>query len=310
MGLGRFWPLRPGVFQALQRVMGLGNTRAALAAMGGAALLGLSPILVRISELGPQATNFWRFALALPILAAWAATGRAQPGPGALAWLALAGLLFGGELSLWAEALSHTTVANATLLSNMTPLFAALFGWFLLKERPRANVYWGGAIALFGAMTLSIARARAGAGPAPEDGLFGDALGFSAAIGYAGYLLIVRHLAGRVSTGGVMFWASASGAVYALCLSLALGERLLPHTAGGWLTLGVLALVVQALAQGLIAHGVARLPIVVSTIMLWMQPLSAAALSWILFGEALGPLALTGAALILAGVLLVQRARQ
>lgn len=292
--------------------MGEGPTQAGLAAMGGAALLGLSPILMRVSELGPQASNFWRFVLALPILAAWALFDRVAPRPAQLCWLLFAGVLFGGEVSLWAEALRHTTVANATLFSNMTPIFAALFGWFLFRERPRAGVYWGGAAALIGALTLAIARARAGAGPADsaQEGWFGDALGFSSAVGYAGYLIIVRHFGGRVGTGAVMFWASASAAVYALCLSLGLGEQLLPHTLRGWLVLIALGVVVQAAAQGLIAHGVARLPIVVSTIMLWMQPLSAAILSWVLFSEGLGPLALAGAALILAGIYVVQRARQ
>ena len=46
-------------------------------------------------------------------------------------------------------------------------------------------------MALTGAVMLALARAQAGAVPAraAEDGLFGDVLGFSAAIGYAGYLL-------------------------------------------------------------------------------------------------------------------------
>lgn len=289
-----------------------GRVKAVAAAMGGAALLGLSPIGVRLSELGPQATNLWRFVLALPILAAWAiATGRPIPPTRQGGWLLFAGLLFGIELSLWAAALSHTTVANATLLSNMTPIFAAAFGWFVFKERLKAEIYWGGAAALAGALVLSIARARAGVGPASSaaEGLMGDALGFSAAIGYAGYLLIVRSLAGQVSTGAVMFWASLSAAVYALGLSLLFGEQLLPTTWRGWAVLAMLGIVVQAAAQGLIAYGVARLPIVVSTILLWMQPLSAAVISWVLFGERLGPLALAGAALILFGVFVVQRAR-
>lgn len=291
---------------------GRGQAWAGLAAIGGAALLGLSPIGVRLSELGPQATNLWRFVFALPLLAAWALISRRMPSGGQSAWLVFAGLLFGFEISLWAEALSHTTVANATLLSNMTPIFAAVFAWFVFKERPRTGVFWGGAIALIGALTLAIARARAGAGPAatPEDGWFGDALGFSSAIGYAGYLLIVRHLGGRASTGAVMLIATATAAVYALTLSLAIGERLLPQTLNGWLVLIGLGVVVQAGAQGLIAFGVARLPIAMSTIMLWMQPLMAAVWSWVLFGESLGPLALGGAALILAGVYLVQRSRQ
>lgn len=288
-----------------------GQGRASLAALGGAALLGLSPIGVRLSELGPQATNFWRFALALPLLAAWALASRRPPGARDIGWLLLAGLLFGFEISLWAEALSHTTVANATLLSNMTPLFAAVFAWLVFREIPRVGVFWGGAIALAGAVTLAVARARAGAGPAtnPAEGWYGDALGFSAAIGYAGYLLIVRHLRGRASTGAVMFVATAAATAYALALSLALGERLIPETWQGWAVLAGLGIVVQAAAQGLIAYGVGRLPIAMSTIMLWMQPVTAAIWSWVLFGEKLGALGLAGAALVLGGVYLVQRAR-
>jgi drug/metabolite transporter (DMT)-like permease len=289
-----------------------GQGRAALAAMGGAALLGLSPIGVRLSELGPQATNFWRFALALPILAVWALSARRLPGQRPTLWLLLAGLLFGFELSLWAEALSHTTVANATLLSNMTPIFAAVFAWFVFKEAPRSGVFWGGAIALTGAVTLAFARAGAGAGPADTaaEGWYGDALGFSAAIGYAGYLLIVRHLGGQVSTGAVMLIATAAAALYALVLSAVVGETLWPETWRGWAVLVGLGLVVQAAAQGLIAYGVARLPIALSTIMLWLQPVTAAIWSWVLFGESLGPFGIAGAALVLGGVYLVQRARQ
>lgn len=289
-----------------------GQARAALAAMAGAGLLGLAPMGLRLSELGPQATNLWRFLFALPILAIWALLSRPNPSRTGIVWLLLAGLLFGLELSLWAAAVARTTIANATLLANMTPIFAAAFGWVVFKERLGAGVLGGGATALSGAVLLTLARAQAGEGPSgsAEAGLFGDALGLSAALGYAGYLLIVRWLGDRVGVGAVMFWATLSAAAYALCLSLALGEALLPRTLYGWSILVGLGVITQAGAQGLIAYGVGRLPIVASTVLLWMQPLSAAVLSWILFGERLGPLAFAGAALILAGVFVVQRARQ
>jgi len=287
-----------------------GRAKAALAAMVGASLLGIAPIWIRLSEIGPQATNMWRFLFALPILAVWAALSprlsRRDTG-----WLLVAGVLFGLELSLWAAALGKTTIANATLLANMTPIFAAGFGWFVFKERLGAGVLAGGLTALAGAVILALARAQSGGGPAsPEEGWIGDALGLSAAVGYAGYLLIVRSLGQRVSVGAVMFWASLSGAAYALVLSLVLGETLLPHSLQGWAMLAGLGLIVQVGGQGLIAYGVGRLPIVVSTVLIWMQPLSAAVLSWIIFGEALGAFALAGAALILAGLFVVQRARQ
>lgn len=287
-----------------------GRARAALAALIGASFLGLSPIAIRISEVGAQPTNFWRFAFALPILGLWALLSRPMPSPGQIGWLLLAGALFGIEVSLWGAAVTLTTVTNATLLANLTPIFAALFGWLLLRERLGAPILAGIGTALTGAVILALARAQ-GANPAHSGahGLVGDALGFSAAIGYAGYLLIVRALGNRVGVGGVMFWATLSAAAVSLTTSLVLGEPLMAHTLSGWSMLIALGLVVQVGGQGLIAFGVGRLPIAMSTVLLWMQPLVAAVLSWIMFNEALSPLALGGAVLILAGIYVVQRSR-
>jgi drug/metabolite transporter (DMT)-like permease len=281
---------------------------AALAALAGAALIGLAPIAVRISELEPAATNLWRFLFALPILAAWASCAPA-PSRRDLSWLLGAGVLFGIELNLWAFALMQTTIVNATLLTNMTPVFAAAFGWFVFKERLGLGAFAGGAIALTGAVTLALARAQSGVGPAGGVGWIGDALALTAAVGYAGYLLIVRALGDRVNVGAVMLWGSLSAAVFTFGLCLFTGEALLPETWRGWAILVALGVVTQAAGQGLIAYGVGRLPIVVSTVLLWMQPVAAAALSWMIFDEALGPMALFGASLVLAGIYIVQRGR-
>lgn len=276
----------------------------------GGALIGLAPIAIRLSDIGPLGTNLWRFLFALPVLAVWAwrspRLSRRDTG-----WLLFAGVLFGIELNLWAIALTKTTVANATLLTNMTPVFAAAFGWFVFKERLGAGVLAGGLAALVGAVLLALGRAQVGVGPSSaEEGWFGDAIALAAALGYAGYLIIVRALGSRVSVGAVMFWAALSSAAFTLALCLATGERLLPHTAQGWVLLAGLGVIVHAGGQGLIAYGVGRLPIVISTVLLWTQPLAAAALSWALFGERLGAIALIGAALILGGLYAVQRARQ
>jgi len=289
-----------------------GQGKAVLAALTGGALLGLSPIAMRLSELGPHASNVWRFLFALPILALWAALARPIPSAWQTGWILFGGVLFGIEVSLWAAALGLTTVTNATLLANLTPVFAALFGWLLFRERLRAPLMAGVATALAGAVLLALARAQAAAGPSgnPETGWIGDALGLSAAVGYAGYLLILRMLGKSVTTGAVMFWATLSSLIVALTLALIFREPLWPQTLNGWLILAGLGLIVQVGGQGLVAYGVGRLPIVASTVLLWMQPLVAAALSWLLFEEALGPLAFIGAALILAGIYVVQRNRQ
>jgi drug/metabolite transporter (DMT)-like permease len=287
-----------------------GRAQAALAALIGASFIGLSPIAIRISEVGAQPTNLWRFVFALPILGVLALLSRPRPSLAQIGWLLLAGLLFGIEVSLWGEAVTHTTVTNATLLANLTPIFAALFGWLLLRERLSRPVMIGIAIALAGAVILAFARAQGeGAHRSSSEGLLGDALGFSAAIGYAGYLLIVRALGNKVGVGAVMFWATLSAASVSLPTSILLHQPLMAHSVSGWAMLVALGLVVQVGGQGLIAFGVGRLPIAMSTVLLWMQPLVAAALSWIMFNEELSPLAFGGAVLILAGIYAVQRSR-
>lgn len=289
-----------------------GRGKAALAALTGASLIGLAPIAIRLSEVGPNATNLWRFLFALPILAVWAAVSRPIPSRTQTLWLVLAGLLFGLEISLWAVALNLTTITNATLLVNLTPVFAALFGWLWFKERLSPAILAGGAVALAGAITLALARAQTGGGPAgaPEHGWLGDWLSLLGALFYAGYLMIVRAMGKDVSVGAVMFWATLAAACVAAGISFALGETMLPQTWFGWALVIGLGVLVQAGGQGFIAYGVGRLPIVVSTVLLWMQPLVAAALSWMLFDEALSATALFGAALVLAGIFAVQRSRQ
>lgn len=286
------------------------NGRAAIAVLAGAALIGLAPIGVRLSDLPPVATNLWRFIFALPILGIWMMREPKADGKD-VRLLLIAGVFFALELSLWAASLTKTTVANATLLTNMTPIFAALFGWWVLKERVSAGVLYGGGAALVGAVLLAVGRAQAAQGPAGADeGWVGDLMAMGSALGYAAYLLMVRSIGKRVGVGGVMFFAGISGVLVTFALAVALKEPLLPHSLQGWLILIGLGVVVQAGGQGLIAYGVGRLPIVISTVLLWMQPLAAAALSWIMFGEALGALALMGASLILAGLFIVQRSRQ
>lgn len=284
-----------------------GYGAAALSVAAGAALLAFAPIGMRLSEVGPQATAFWRFVFALPILAVAFALAPAKPNLKDTGVLTAAGVSFGLDIALFHAALVLTTVVNATLLSNMTPIFAAAAGWLLFRERVGLGFAAGAGVAIVGAMMLALARARTGHGG--EAGLTGDALGLASALFYAGYLVILNAVRKRVSVRVTMFVTTLASLVVVFVIALILGETFWPRTAQGWAVLVGLGVVVHVGGQGLIAAGLGRLPIALSTVLLWIQPVSAAAISWVLFGEALGPMAIMGAALVLGGVFIVQRAR-
>jgi drug/metabolite transporter (DMT)-like permease len=285
------------------------RTQAVACVALGALLLGFAPIGLRLSDLGPQATAFWRFVFAMPVILALAA--RAAPdsrraalkeSPGLLA----AGVLFGLDIAFWHASLTMTTVANATLLSNMTPILAAVCGLVLFREGISREFFLGAPIALLGAGLLTFARAQAQQG---EPGFSGEIVALISAVWYAGYLIMVARYRRRLAVWPVMAITTAASTVTAFGATLAMGEGFWPDSAFGWAVLVALGVIVHGGGQGFIAMGLGRLPISLSTVVLWVQPVAAAGLSWALFGEALGPLALLGAALVLGGVYVVQRAR-
>ncbi|WP_342237107.1 DMT family transporter [Inquilinus sp. OTU3971] len=274
--------------------------------LGGLAI-GSSPIFVRLSEVGPIATAVWRVALALPILFLWYRAERAKgeaARPQSLAdcaALALPGLFIAADLVAWHWALAITSVANATLLANLAPIFVTL-GAFVLFRTPIRPVFATGlAVAIAGVVVLK----RGGFG---DGALAGDALAALAAVFYGGYILAVGRLRDRFSVATIMLWTSAIAAAATLPLALLMEPTLLPPTLYGWAILIGLSWVSQVAGQSLITYALAWLPPAFSSLTLLIQPVAAAALAWIVLSEPLGPAQGLGGALVLAGILMARKA--
>lgn len=285
------------------------SRRALLALAAGGLAVGCAPILVRLSEVGPLSTGFWRLALAIPPLLALHAAAPRTPGgatasPASLrdALIAAApGAFLAVELSLWHLSLFMTTVANATLLVNMTPIFAALFGWALFRRTVSRTFMLGLALAVAGVVMLTGGGARAGAST-----LAGDAVALLAAMIYAGYFLSLGAARRSFSAASVMLYSTGAAAV--LTLPLALFElQTAPATLAGWATLAALAWIVQAGGQGLVTFAIAWAPATLSSLAMLIQPVVAAALAWGLFGERLTALQIAGGAVVLGGILIAKR---
>jgi drug/metabolite transporter (DMT)-like permease len=271
--------------------------------------IAFSPIFVRLSELPPTATAFYRVLLAVPLFAAWAALERPGTQPRSLRsdrrtaiWLLMAGLFFAGDLAVWHWSLAFTSVANSTLLANLAPVFVTAAAWLLFGERISGVFLLGLLLALSGAAILVGASFSFG-----SEHLLGDALAFATAIFYAGYLICVKELRRTLGTARLMAGSSLVSAFPLLLVTLLAAEDLWPATPRGWLILVALAWVSQFLGQGLIAYGLAHLPASFSSVSLLVQPAAAALLAWMLLGESLSAVQVVGGLSVLAGILLARR---
>lgn len=273
----------------------------ALAALvGGACIIGLAAILVRLSHAGPAATGFWRLVFALPLL--WLLTRRNTGAIGAPPRMALwAGLFFALDLGFWHYGIRYTSVANATVLTNLTPVVVTAFAWIFLRQRPLALFLLAVAVAVGGASLMAYAKG----GGAVRNQPLGDALSVATAFWYALYFLCMAE--GRKTAGAsqMMLWSGIVGAPLLLAAAVVLGEPLTPATAGGWAACIGLGLM-HVTGQGSIAWAMGRLPTSTASVTVLVQPVVAAALGWILFAEAIGPLQGLGAAVTLAGIVLAQ----
>lgn len=284
--------------------------RAALAALLlGAVLVGASPIFVRLSELGPMATAFYRPFLAIPALALWmAADRRTNPATrrpasrGDYLRLLLAGAFFAGDLAFWHLSILHTSVANATLFANSAPIFVTMGAWLLFAHRVTRLYLSGMVLALVGAAVL------AGGSAAVEPGnLLGDFFGVVTAMFLASYILAVSRLRAGFSAATTMTWSSLGTAAVLLPVAALMGEELVAVTLYGWAMLVGLALLSHAAGQGLIAYALAHLRPGFSSIGLLLEPLAAALLAWAILSEEITPWQATGGAVILWGIVLARR---
>ncbi|MDM9626362.1 DMT family transporter [Rhizobium sp. S152] len=284
-----------------------GNRIALAALILGGAAIGGSPIFVRLSEVGPMATAFWRVALALIPIFIFSIIKRksAGPAPSTLAdyaLLILPGAILALDLAAWHLSITMTSVANATLLANLAPVFVALIGVAFLGASVTRIFTAGLVLALVGVVILKGGPAALGNGD-----LRGDAVAIVAAVFYAGYILAIGQLRSRFDTLRIMLWSTASAAVCIFPLAFFFEGNLLPASVYGWSIVFGLAFISHAGGQVAIAYALAYLPAAFSSLTLLLQPVVAAILAWVLLNEPLGPMQAIGGLVVLAGIAIARR---
>lgn len=286
---------------------------ALIALLGGATGIGFAPILVRLSDVGPSATAFYRLLFALPFL--WLALllesdvsqakARALGKSARSLWLCgLAGFLFAADLACWHWSIKLTSVANSTLLTNCAPFFVMLGARFLFRERITPALVLGMAVASIGAVLLVGADVQL-----TFRQLLGDALALITAGFYGGYLLTIKYLRSSFSTARILAWSGLVSCGLLLIIALLSREEIWANSGRGWAILVGLGVISHIGGQGLIAYALAHLPAGFSSVGLLLQPVVAATLAWLILAEPLGLVQTGGGVVILLGIGLASRSR-
>jgi drug/metabolite transporter (DMT)-like permease len=277
------------------------NTTAIAALVAGAVAMGASPVFVRLADVGPQASAFWRTALALPVLWLWMRFAEREPGSRPpLRFdrsILLVGACFAGDLFFWHLAILHTTVANATFFAVTAPVFVVAGAFLVLAERSGLRVALGLLLCLAGGAALigqsyQVDPAR----------LVGDFYGIVTAFFFGAYVLAVRHARRCHRAARLMFLSTSVSALLLLVAAVAIPQQIWPQTVESVSALLALAFVSQAGGQGLLTVALGTLPATFSSLVIFLEAIAAAALGWIALGEKLTVIQALGGLLILCGI--------
>ena len=279
------------------------TSRPVLAGMLGAFVIAFSAILVALADVSPSTAAVFRCLYALPVLGllAWIERRRYGPRPRRARLLALAaGVMFAADLTFWHHSIEAVGAGLATVLGNIQVVLVGLLAWAFLGERPEARSLAAIPVVFLGVVLIS---GVIGVGAYGDDPLLGVIYGVLTGITYALFILVLREAgADERRPAGPLFDATLSGFVFSALGGLAVGD--LDWTPGlesqVWLV--VLALTSQVLGWLLISVSLPRLPAVITSIVLMLQPVATVILGVLLLSEAPSTVQLAGVAVVLAGV--------
>jgi len=289
--------------------------------LAGGICLGFAPIALRmgLDELGPQAIAFWRYLFATPMLLALVFLIQRRPPAKPNMAIILAGIFFAVDIGLWHWSLTYTTVTISTFLVNLGNLCVGFVAWVVLKERPANMWFLAVIIAIAGAAALSLGG-QGGIGSIlprmqvtdPISAVLayrGELLALCAAVLVSGYMLCSKIARRTLSGIEAIFWLTCVEVCVAALMVIVSGESFKPKTLAGFQIPLFLALVVQISGQGLIITGLGRTPASIAGVLVAVQPVVAAVISWQLFHEPLTSLQAAGGAMILSALWLAQRGK-
>jgi drug/metabolite transporter (DMT)-like permease len=206
-------------------------------------------------------------------------------------------------LLLFFVAIRDTSVAVGMFLQFLAPVWVALIAPRVSRTRTEAIVYPALAVALAG---LAVILVPSLLGEGIRLSPWGVAAGLLAGLGYAAFQLVVKDLTKRVSAVTIVFTEAWLDALILLPLALwqtvGVGYQLTIRDLVAGLVLGV---VCTALAYLMWTHGMGMIKVQHSSILGYLEPVSAPVYALLLLGQGISGWTIAGGALIVIGGLVV-----
>ncbi len=216
-------------------------------------------------------------------------------------WLAFgSGAALAVHFAAWITSLEYTSVASSAALVTTNPVWVGIASVVVLRERVPRAVVVGIVLGLLG--SLVVFGSASGAGAAAPAPLLGNGLALVGALAASAYLLIGRRVRTRISLLTYVWLVYGTAAILLLLANFATGVSLVALSGTALLLTLALALGPQLIGHTAVNWAVRRASATVVALAILGEPIGAAVLAWLLFGENFTASQLVGFAMLLCGI--------
>ncbi|WP_150464559.1 DMT family transporter [Francisella sp. XLW-1] len=260
----------------------------------------IASVLIRYSEVGPIASFGYRLLLPCIFLYSFLAITKDEDrlSKKSIYIAALTGLFLALDLAFYGISLIYTSIAEASLLTNLCPFITTFIAIIFLKEKVSLKYYLVLLVAFIGLLLL---MSQSGLS---SQHLLGNWLAIISAVFYALFIIFSKKLRDSCSTFRMMFIASLSGSATLFILAFIFNEQIIPTTLSRVLILLAIAIFGHLLGNILYISRVKYISLAMSSLVLLVGPVFALLYGYILFRETFSIQQLLGMFIIILSVYL------
>ena len=276
--------------------------------VAGGALLGTIGVFVQEAGQHPLVTVWFRCAFGALALLLWSAvTGKMKDlrlSGRSLAVAGATGCLMLLNWTMFFAAIPRTSIAVATVVFHIQPIWVILFSAIFLREPVTKGQWIATPVALCGlALTTGLLDDMAAARPAGSEYVLGLLLCIGGSLSYAAVTLLAKSKQ-VISPFTLSFWQCGVGTVVLAWAPFALGW---PQQGTAWAWLAGLGIIHTGLAYVILFAGMARLSLGKIAVLQFVYPLAAVLFDWGIYGTRLSMLQIMGVALMGAAVWAIRK---
>ncbi|SDW25944.1 DMT family transporter [Aequorivita viscosa] len=274
-------------------------TKPRIALVIGIICISIFPILVKLKLSPPIISAFYRMAIAAAVLVPFTLlSGKFKiPSVKMLILTILCGFIFALDVTVWNIAIQESTATQATLLTNLSPVWVGIGAFFFLKNKPTRNFWIGTVIAILGMITLVGFH-------------FFVYLDFDLAfvfailsgVFYAVYMLVSKFVLYDVEVLPFITLSTLSSAVFLGILSFVTNEPFIGFTQMGWLSLLIQGLVCQLAAWLLLGYATKHMRATRVSVSLLGQAVLTTLFAWMFINEEVTLQMIVGGIILLFGI--------